>query len=145
MSSALPSGPQRYWANLAPADFAALARADSDDDGSKAAGGDLGWVEKGAMPKPFEDALFVMQAGEVSEPPPPAFGWDRLPLRESKTGTHRWEKVTASITPVSVERMAILWLGRLSIDVLGSTVRFHPTLPRAVPGLTAEILRARSG
>ena len=45
------------------ADFAALARADSQDEGSKAAGGDLGWIEKGAMPKPFEDALFAMQAG----------------------------------------------------------------------------------
>ena len=50
------------------ADFAALARANSDDTGSKAAGGDLGWVAKGVMVKPFEDALFTMQAGQVSGP-----------------------------------------------------------------------------
>ncbi|HET7126173.1 MAG TPA: SurA N-terminal domain-containing protein [Lysobacter sp.] len=69
------------------ADFAALARADSQDDGSKAAGGDLGWIEKGAMPKPFEDALFAMQAGQVSEPVRTEFGWHVIQLREVKTGT----------------------------------------------------------
>ncbi|GAA5010829.1 peptidylprolyl isomerase [Pseudoluteimonas lycopersici] len=69
------------------ADFAALARADSDDDGSKASGGDLGWVEKGAMTKPFEDALFAMQAGQVSEPVRTEFGWHVIQLREIKTGT----------------------------------------------------------
>ncbi len=69
------------------ADFAALARADSDDAGSKAAGGDLGWVEKGAMTKPFEDALFAMQAGQVSDPVRTEFGWHVIQLREVKTGT----------------------------------------------------------
>lgn len=68
------------------ADFAALARADSDDDGSKASGGDLGWIEKGAMPKPFDDALFAMQAGQVSEPVRTEFGWHVIQLREVKTG-----------------------------------------------------------
>jgi len=69
------------------ADFAALARADSQDEGSKAGGGDLGWIEKGAMPKPFEDALFAMQAGQVSEPVRTEFGWHVIQLREIKTGT----------------------------------------------------------
>ncbi|MFT3896545.1 MAG: SurA N-terminal domain-containing protein [Thermomonas sp.] len=69
------------------ADFAALARANSDDAGSKAAGGDLGWVEKGAMVKPFEDALFSMQAGQVSDPVRSEFGWHVIQLREIKTGT----------------------------------------------------------
>jgi peptidyl-prolyl cis-trans isomerase D len=69
------------------ADFAALARADSQDEGSRAAGGDLGWIEKGAMPKPFEDALFAMQAGQVSEPVRTEFGWHVIQLREVKTGT----------------------------------------------------------
>jgi peptidyl-prolyl cis-trans isomerase D len=69
------------------ADFAALARADSQDDGSKAAGGDLGWIEKGAMPKAFEDALFAMQAGQVSDPVRTEFGWHVIQLREIKTGT----------------------------------------------------------
>ncbi|MFY1080185.1 peptidylprolyl isomerase, partial [Escherichia coli] len=43
-------------AKAAGADFAALAKANSEDPGSKGQGGDLGWVERGAMVKPFEDA-----------------------------------------------------------------------------------------
>jgi peptidyl-prolyl cis-trans isomerase D len=68
------------------ADFAALARANSDDTGSKVGGGDLGWVAKGVMVKPFEDALFNMQAGQVSGPVKSEFGWHVIQLREVKSG-----------------------------------------------------------
>ncbi|MEO6264363.1 MAG: peptidylprolyl isomerase, partial [Luteimonas sp.] len=68
------------------ADFAALARANSDDAGSKAAGGDLGWVAKDVMVKPFEDALFAMQPGEIRGPVKTEFGWHVLQLREVKAG-----------------------------------------------------------
>ncbi len=68
------------------ADFAALARANSDDTGSKAAGGDLGWVAKDVMVKPFEDALYAMQAGEIRGPVKTAFGWHVIQLREIKAG-----------------------------------------------------------
>ncbi|HZX75660.1 peptidylprolyl isomerase [Lysobacter sp.] len=68
------------------ADFAALARANSDDTGSQAGGGDLGWVSKGMMVGPFEDALFAMQAGQVSDPVKSDFGWHVIQLREVKAG-----------------------------------------------------------
>jgi len=71
------------------ADFAALAKANSDDTGSKGTGGDLGWVERGAMVKPFEDALFAMKAGEVSAPVKTEFGYHVLQLREIKGGQER--------------------------------------------------------
>ena len=71
------------------ADFAALARANSEDAGSKGAGGDLGWVSKGAMVKPFEDALFAMQPGEVRGPVKTEFGWHVLQLREVKAGSQQ--------------------------------------------------------
>ncbi|TDK28720.1 peptidylprolyl isomerase [Luteimonas aestuarii] len=69
------------------ADFAALAREHSDDTGSQAGGGDLGWVaQDGTMVKPFEDALFALQPGEVSEPVKTPFGWHVLQLREVREG-----------------------------------------------------------
>ncbi|MCC7635067.1 peptidyl-prolyl cis-trans isomerase [Stenotrophomonas rhizophila] len=71
------------------ADFAALAKANSEDPGSKDAGGDLGWVERGAMVKPFEDALFAMKAGEVTGPVKTDFGYHVLLLRELKGGEGR--------------------------------------------------------
>lgn len=57
------------------ADFAALARANSDDSGSKANGGSLGWLAKGGMPGAFDDTAFAMQAGEVRGPVKTDFGW----------------------------------------------------------------------
>ena len=67
-------------------DFAALARANSQDPGSKDTGGDLGFVDKGVMVKPFEDALFSMQAGEIRGPVKTDFGYHVLQLREIKAG-----------------------------------------------------------
>ena len=73
-------------AKVAGADFAALARASSDDAGSKPAGGDLGWVGKGMMVGPFEDALFAMKPGQISAPVKSDFGWHVIQLRELKAG-----------------------------------------------------------
>lgn len=73
-------------AKAAGADFAAIARAQSDDEGSKEAGGDLGWIERGTMEGPFEDALFAMQPGEVRGPVKSDFGWHVIQLREARDG-----------------------------------------------------------
>ncbi|QDH70550.1 peptidyl-prolyl cis-trans isomerase [Marilutibacter alkalisoli] len=70
------------------ADFAALARESSDDIGSSDAGGDLGWVSRGMMVGPFEQALFAMtlngDAAGVSDPVRTDFGWHVIQLREIK-------------------------------------------------------------
>ncbi len=51
----------------APAKFAALAKQYSEDPGSAANGGDLGLFGRGAMVKPFEDSVFSLKAGELSD------------------------------------------------------------------------------
>ncbi|MBS0215590.1 MAG: SurA N-terminal domain-containing protein [Proteobacteria bacterium] len=69
------------------ADFAALAKANSDDVGSKAKGGDLGWVaHDGGMVKPFEDALFALKKGDISAPVRSDFGFHVIQLRDVKEG-----------------------------------------------------------
>jgi peptidyl-prolyl cis-trans isomerase D len=49
-----------------PGRFEELAKANSQDSGSAVAGGDLGWFGRGAMVKPFEDAVFRLKPNEVS-------------------------------------------------------------------------------
>ncbi len=50
------------------ADFAALAQLHSEDKGSAVRGGDLGWFARGAMVRPFEDATFALEEGQISKP-----------------------------------------------------------------------------
>jgi len=63
-------------------DFAALAKADSDDAGSKAQGGDLGWLEKGVTDPAFEAALFALKKGEISDPVKSDEGYHVIQLRD---------------------------------------------------------------
>jgi preprotein translocase subunit SecD len=46
--------------------FANLAKQYSEDEGSKAQGGDLGYFAKGVMVKPFEDAVWSLKVGQIS-------------------------------------------------------------------------------
>jgi peptidyl-prolyl cis-trans isomerase SurA len=55
-------------------DFAALARAHSEDPGSAANGGDLGWVNPGQMVPEFEKAMNALKPNELSEPVRTSFG-----------------------------------------------------------------------
>ena len=65
--------------------FEALAREYSDDPGSAKEGGDLGWVAVGDMVKPFEDALFSLNKGEVSGIVETQFGLHLVKLEDIRT------------------------------------------------------------
>lgn len=58
-----------------PKSFADLAKNNSSDPGSAVKGGELGTIERGMMVKPFEDAVFSMKVGDISEPVETQFGF----------------------------------------------------------------------
>ena len=69
----------------AGADFAQVAKAKSQDPGSAAKGGDLGFFARGRMIKPFEDTAFGMaKAGDISEVIESPFGFHIIRLDEKK-------------------------------------------------------------
>ena len=69
-----------------PASFAVVAKADSDDTGSAEQGGDLGFFGRGAMVKPFEDAVFAMRPGEISPVIETDFGYHIIQLVDVRGG-----------------------------------------------------------
>ncbi len=67
-------------------DFAALAKEYSEGP-SSARGGDLGYFRRGQMVKPFEEAAFRLQPGEVSETVETEYGYHLIMVVEKKPGT----------------------------------------------------------
>ncbi len=81
------------------ADFAALARENSDDIGSRADGGMLGPIEAGVFEGPFQDALFALdEAGQVADPARTPEGWHVIQLADLEPGSERtFEEVRGEI------------------------------------------------
>lgn len=76
------------------ADFAALAGKYSNDPGSAARGGDLGWFARGRMVKPFEEAAFALEPGSISDVVETEFGFHIIRLEERKpAGMQSFEEV----------------------------------------------------
>lgn len=75
-------------------DFAELAKSSSEDLGSKALGGDLGWLDKGMTDPAFEDALYKLGKGEISDPVLSPEGYHLILVRDVRPGkTRSFEEV----------------------------------------------------
>lgn len=139
------------------ADFAALARANSEDTGSKAGGGDLGWIQQdGTMVKPFEDAVFAMKAGDVSGPVKSDFGYHVIQLREIKPGTQKSfddvrDQLAAELADTGRERAFNDTMGKLVDEVYKNPTTLEPAarlanLPvRTVPAFARVPSAATAG
>ena len=99
------------------ADFAELARTNSDDRGSALQGGDLGWVSTGEMVHEFEEVLSFTRVGEISKPFKTNFGWHILQVigKRSHDGTDevRRQKAQAAIRQRKTDERLQSWLRRL--------------------------------
>ncbi len=69
----------------AGANFADLAKKYSDDPGSKDQGGELGFVQRGVTVKPFENAAFALQPGQLSNVIKSQFGYHIILAEEKQT------------------------------------------------------------
>ncbi len=90
------------------ADFAALARARSDDPGSAAQGGDLGWAPRGVYVAPFDQAVFSMAPGELRLVQTD-FGWHIIEVIEGPQ-VRSFEDRAFLETPVGQEAFSTTFL-----------------------------------
>jgi peptidyl-prolyl cis-trans isomerase D len=72
-----------------PGKFAELAKANSQDPGSAPNGGDLDFFGRGAMVPPFEQAVFALKKGEISELVESDFGFHIIQLTDIKAPPQR--------------------------------------------------------
>jgi peptidyl-prolyl cis-trans isomerase SurA len=98
-------------------DFAALARAHSQDPLSAARGGDLGWLSQGDTVPEFEDVMNRLEPGELSKPFKTQFGWHLLQVMERRNhdSTEEYERsrVRQLIRSRKYDEELFLWLRRL--------------------------------
>ncbi len=91
-------------------DFAELAKAESEDPGSAAEGGDLGFFSRGIMDPEFEEAAFSLRIGEVSQPVRTQFGYHLIKLEairggEGKSFAEVREQLAAELKRKKAERL----------------------------------------
>jgi hypothetical protein len=109
------------------ADFAAVAKEESDDTGSGANGGELGMFGHGQMVPTFEEAAFKLKPGEISEPVKSQFGYHIIQTeeRQEKSFDELKPELEAKIRP-DLARKEIDELAKkakvvLDPDLLGSS------------------------
>jgi peptidyl-prolyl cis-trans isomerase D len=88
------------------ADFGELARQHSEDPGSAANDGDLGFFERGQMVPEFEQAAFSLEVNGISDPVQSQFGFHVIRLNERQPGGYRpFEEVRPEIEQVQQEEI----------------------------------------
>ena len=98
-----------------PKEFADLAKKNSQDPGSAAKGGDLGFFERGSMVKAFDDVVFSMKAGEISPPVETEFGYHIIRLDTIRGGKGKtFEEARPEIEAELKKQMAGRKFGELA-------------------------------
>jgi len=98
-------------------DFGAVAKAISDDPGSAAEGGDLGWATRGRFVKDFEDVADTLEENEISEPFKTQFGWHILQLLGKRdhdsTAENRRNQAFQALRQRKVVEQTEIWMRRI--------------------------------
>ncbi len=98
-------------------DFAALAKAHSDDTGTARAGGDLGWVSPDSMVPEFEEVMLDMAPQQLSAPFKSRYGWHILQVQDRRkhdnTDQARRSKANRLLRQRKIEEELQTWLRQL--------------------------------
>lgn len=119
------------------ADFATLAKANSDDPGSAANGGELGWTPQGQTVAPFERVMNQQAMNTVSQPFKTQFGWHVLEVlgrkQVDRTGDQLRAKATEALAGQKAEEQYEAWLQSLRNSAF---IEYRVAVPRS--GLTIQ-------
>jgi peptidyl-prolyl cis-trans isomerase SurA len=98
-------------------DFAGIAQTSSEDPGSAAEGGDLGWTGPGTFAPEFEQKVNALKDGEISEPFKTPFGWHIAQMlghrRFDNTDELKRRQAMEAIRASKADEETELWLRRM--------------------------------
>jgi peptidyl-prolyl cis-trans isomerase C len=110
--------------------FDKLAEVYSNDPGSKADGGNLGYFAKGQMVKEFEDAAFALKKGEVSKPIKSKFGWHVIKVEDRRvkplpTFEEVKPQIVHSVVQQKSQQVATELRGKANIEYVDSEIKLQ--------------------
>ncbi|MGO4151988.1 SurA N-terminal domain-containing protein [Cupriavidus sp. YAF13] len=105
-----------------PETFADVARKQSQDPGSAEKGGDLGFMGRGALVKPFEDAMYALKDGQISDVVETDYGYHIIKVTGIKPAeTKPLEQVRTELEVELRKQLAAKKYTELA-DTFGNTV-----------------------
>ncbi|MCE2707234.1 MAG: peptidylprolyl isomerase [Bacteroidota bacterium] len=107
------------------ATFAELARAYSEDPGSAAQGGDLGFFRRGELAPEYEATALNLRPGEISEPVETQFGFHMIQLLEIKGSTYNTRHILRIPKPTEEDiQKEERYLDSLKKEILAGKIDF---------------------
>ncbi len=118
-------------------DFATVANEVTEDPTNAGKGGDLDWFMEGDMVGPFNDTVFAMEAGQVSDVVETQFGYHIIKLEEKKTTEGRsLEELTPQIRISVMGQKAEARFRDLVANLRNDmSIEIKPVTPEAVQGI----------
>ena len=120
-------------------DFCALANQYSTDTSNKTTCGDLGWFGKGKMVAAFEQAVFSMKIGQISQPVKSDFGYHVIQLLGHEvrpldaTGFNDYKTTTFNNAITADEAKLVVTRYANTVETVVPTEPILPTAPPAIP------------
>lgn len=105
-----------------PDTFADVARKQSQDPGSAEKGGDLGFMGRGALVKPFEDAMYALQPNQLSDVVETDYGYHIIKVTEIKPSQTRPLEAVKPELEAELRKQLAAKLFTEQADAFGNTV-----------------------
>lgn len=107
-------------------DFSELAKRNSDDIQSGMNGGDLGYSKKGVFVKEFEEALYSLNVGEVSELVETEYGYHIIKLNDKKGDQLKSQHILVAYPKFESSDMeTITFLKELKLKIESNSITFE--------------------
>jgi len=115
-------------------DFATVARERTEDPGTKASGGDLGWVERGSLEPTLAEAVFALAPNSVSEPIETKLGWHVVKVEEKQAASDKkLDEVSPEIATTLYKQQKAKDLAKAAAEKALASVKGGQTLQQLFP------------